>query len=1079
MSKHNHIFNRKLLNRRLQNVPDIEKKLTIIKNWKYSIEHSDLSKTKEEAIQGDFLTAFFTDILGYKKRYGNKLWNITQEQKTIVDGTKADGALGFFTDTIHDIRAVIELKDAKTDLDKKQKGRSSKISPVEQAFSYASKSGKQCNWVIVSNFKEIRLYHSSDQSSYEVFYITDLANKEEFKRFYFLLSYENLLNRETKSIIENLYEQNETEQQLITKKFYSDYKKTRLAIFQHLKENNSTIDELVLFEKTQKLLDRFIFICFCEDNNLLPENIFRRVIQVSKLSFDISETKIWTQLKGLFHSIDKGNKSQNINHYNGGLFKEDKILDQLHIKDNLLSQLEYISDYDFASELDVNILGHIFEQSISDIEEIKAEIRGERIDKKESKRKKDGIYYTPGYVTNYIVSETIGGWLSDKRKELGEENLPDLLEFSNDMKGPEKRKYNSTLKKHKDFWTKYSDILANIKVVDPACGSGAFLNAAFDFLYNEGRKVNEILSQLKGGQTSLFDLDKHILKNNLYGVDLNKESVEITKLSLWLKTANKNDTLTSLDENILCGNSVVSDPTFAKDSAFNWNDSFKEIFENGGFDIVIGNPPYVRQEYLVIFKKFLKQQYKTFSGRADLYVYFFEKSFEILKDGGKMGFICSSKYTKANYGSSLRNYLLGHSAIINFLDFGDLEVFEGITAYPSIIISQKEQQETNRNNNEIRYCLFKELTNNISNYIEENSTSFSQSMLTKDEWVFKQAEYMDLSMYLSEKFNRLDALVGNPKVGCKTARNIAFILNTQEANTLISKDPKNKLIIKPYLFGEDVKQYIVSPKQYIIFPYIEQSGKLELVNIEHFPLIKEHLEHFRKELEGRAIIKDGLKKGTKKWYEYQQINKEFSLEKTYITYPNVSNQNNFAISKGNVIDMTAFYIELQENDFYHLAILNSEILNSLFRSISIERRGGFREYKTQYVGKIPYPNINKEQIDCLTGFAFELQDLNAELNESTNDLTSYLEQTYKIKATNKMNKWYEHSYEEILNELKKRKVKIDATESFDLMKLFNKSKNHINTIQQKIAQKKENTNQIVYEAYGLSKQEIELIQNNQ
>jgi len=680
LKNHYYIFNRKLLEKKLKvfnldQVPSIENIKEIIRNWVFSIENSDLDKTKEESVQGDFLTHFFSNILGYNTRYGNKVWNINQEQKTELDGTKADGALGFFTSDINDIRVVIELKDAKTDLDKKQ-NRANKLSPVEQAFTYASKSGKRCNWVIVSNFKEIRLYHSSTQGEYEKFLITDLIEEETLKLFYFLLNKDNLINRDEDSFIEILYKKNEKEQQNISNMFYRDYKHTRISMFEHMKENNPNIDELVIFEKSQKLMDRFIFVCFCEDTGLLPENIFRKVIQVSKRTFDLTETRIWNQLRGLFHSIDKGNHHQQINKFNGGLFKNDIILDGLIIKDEIFTELEKIANYDFESDLNVNILGHIFEQSISDIEEIKAEIRGEDFDKKKGKRKKEGVYYTPDYITKYIVEEAIGGWLEEQRQELGVNKLPIIPNYNKRMTTAKKSARTRAINKHIRFWETYRDRLSNIKVLDPACGSGAFLNQAFDFLYKEGQKVNDIINELSGGQTSLFDLDKHILKYNLFGVDLNKESVEITKLSLWIKTANKREELTSLDDNIKCGNSLIEKRDYAEEHAFSWEIEFQQIMKNGGFDVVIGNPPYVRHEYFTHIKQYLKENYYIYNGTADIYTYFIEKGIELLKPNGYLSMIFPNKFMRAKYGENLRSYL-GQYEILKMLDFGDLPIFKG------------------------------------------------------------------------------------------------------------------------------------------------------------------------------------------------------------------------------------------------------------------------------------------------------------------------------------------------------------------------------------------------------------------
>ena len=154
-------------------------------------------------------------------------------------------------------------------------------------------------------------------------------------------------------------------------------------------------------------MDRFIFICFCEDCDLLPRNIFQKLIDNAKQSFVFSPNKLWDNLRGLFSSIDKGNPPMKINRYNGGLFKPDPELDCLTIPDEALEKFTQLSTYDFNSDLNVNILGQIFEQSISDVEQIKNEISGEKTEGK-GKQKEDGIYYTPYYVTRYIVEQTVG-----------------------------------------------------------------------------------------------------------------------------------------------------------------------------------------------------------------------------------------------------------------------------------------------------------------------------------------------------------------------------------------------------------------------------------------------------------------------------------------------------------------------------------------------------------------------------------------------------------------------------------------------------------------------------------------------
>ena len=180
------------------------------------------------------------------------------------------------------------------------------------------------------------------------------------------------------------------------------------------------------------------------------------------------------------------------------------------------------------------------------------------------------------------------------------------------------------------FWRTYQDILRKTRVVDPACGSGAFLVATFDFLYEEYTRVNKRIAELRGGTGDIFDLDKEILNNNLYGVDINAESIEITKLSLWLKTAQRGKVLNSLDDNLRVGDSLIQDSNYSY-QAFTWKEAFPEVFADGGFDVVLGNPPYVRQEFISPLKPYLEERYEVYNGVADLYTYFFELGLRNLK----------------------------------------------------------------------------------------------------------------------------------------------------------------------------------------------------------------------------------------------------------------------------------------------------------------------------------------------------------------------------------------------------------------------------------------------------------------
>src|SRR6266567_2529578 len=610
------LFNQKLCRERIarfdfptgEKAAEIEK---IIAGWQYALKDRDLSKTKEKSVQGLFLIKFFEEVLGYASQVtSNEEWNLIQHPASEVDAQEPDGSLGFFTKGEKITKAVIELKDAKTLLDKKQSGREKGYTPIEQAYLYATKFDR-CNWIIVSNFREIRLYHKDrTQDFYEKFDVLELHKPDEFKHFYYTLCKQNLITPKF-SVIDDLAKESTKEDENITLKFYLDYKTARLNLFYHLVEQNSGIEKTLLLEKAQKIIDRLIFILFCEDTGtLLPRNLVKDTYDLGIRSRERSDQRVWREFKSLFMDIDSGRSDidPQINKYNGGLFAQDDVLDSLVIKDAIWKHLVSLNTYDFESELNVNILGHIFEQSISDIESFKAELLGRQAEKDISRRKKEGIFYTPEFITKYLVENAVGRFLAEN---------PHKLE--------------------------------TIKILDPACGSGAFLNQAHSYLMSEykNRFEEKLLAksgtqQLDFSYINLAETNRSILLNHLFGVDLNQESIEITKLSLWLKTASSSEPLQNLDKNIKCGNSIVDDPIYAGSQAFQWEKEFKNVMDTGGFDVIIGNPPYVRQELFREIKPYLESKYTVYSGVSDLYVYFFEKALSLLKEGGYFAFIVSN-----------------------------------------------------------------------------------------------------------------------------------------------------------------------------------------------------------------------------------------------------------------------------------------------------------------------------------------------------------------------------------------------------------------------------------------------------
>ena len=422
---------------------------------------------------------------------------------------------------------------------------------------------------------------------------------------------------------------------------------------------------------------------------MVPPNAISEIIDQWKTLIELDEKKsLYSRFVKFFHHLDVGHKYTKFElpAYNGGLFKKDDVLDNVFIDDEvLLEDALKLSGYDYSTEVDVNILGHIFEHSISEIEEITAELEGTEKDTSKSKRKKEGVFYTPKYITKYIVENTIGELCNAKKKELNLDEIDEeILENSRTAKGKLTKKAETLFNNLQS----YREYILSLKILDPACGSGAFLNQALDFLIEEHKWIDEQRSRLLKESLLIVEYQKNILEQNLYGVDINEEAVEIAKLSLWLRTARKGRKLSDLSKNIKCGNSLIDNPEVAGDKAFNWENEFPDIMKNGGFDVVIGNPPYVSAKHIKQYSEFFLLNYKSHDNGADLYCYFYEKALSLLKELGEMGFISSNKFFRANYGKGLRS-VLNKNQIRKILDFGELPIFQDASTFPAIILIRK------------------------------------------------------------------------------------------------------------------------------------------------------------------------------------------------------------------------------------------------------------------------------------------------------------------------------------------------------------------------------------------------------
>ena len=1023
----NNLFNQKLLIQKAQeeiNLNDYSEKRKILNNWINSLEKGILAKSKEEEFQGEFLNDIFSLILGaVNKSSGKDEWNLQRESKTKIDGQKADGVIGFFdVNGKDDVRAVIELKGPTISLDQRQKRSGDTRTPVEQAFNYAPKYGKNCQWVIVSNYKEIRLYRSNDMTEYEVFFLENLKDDLEFQKFIYILSFDALVgtaNKKAKALeLSEEYQKNQIE---IEKKFYNEYRNIRLHIFENMKENNPETDENTLLEKVQKLLDRFLFICFCEDKGLLEKDFFNTILKKGK---DFGS--IFDIFKVFCNWINLGNPKENISHFNGGLFKNDDVLNILNIDDKVFEELKKISDYDFDSDLNVNILGHIFEQSISDIEELKKSISGEEFDLKKSKRKKDGIFYTPQYITKYIVENSIKNWLDDKRKELGEDDLP-ILNEKDYIFDIAKKNYTKNYRKHIEFWQQYREAVRNIKIIDPACGSGAFLITAFEFLLNYNKYLDDKIFDLVGTSDLFSDRTKEILQNNIFGVDLNKESVEITKLSLWLKTADKNKTLASLENNIKCGNSLIDDPEIAGNLAFNWEKEFPEIFANGGFDIVVGNPPYgvnfddKTKKYLLEFDKLVPDY--------EIYIYFISLYRKILKNNGYLSYIFPNTFLSTLFGKKYRENLFNTITVKEIIDLSNDNTFVDASVR-TIIFSFKNILENSdikflKTRDKTFYSFKDYLKNEVMENIENIASLFFQNkkekeIISKIKNNQKLADFFEVSQGLIP----YDKYRGHDE----------YTIKNRIWHSNVKKDETYKKEIK----GEDVKQYLLN-----------WNNELWISYGEWLAAPRERKFFVNKRILIREITKDKL----------------FACytEEEFYNTPSLIN----VINEKDILELK-----------YILTIVNSKLLGWYHNKTSPKaNKGLFPKILVNDVRNLPLVNIPLEKQQPFIEKADKMLSLNKELQDLSQKFQRMLLRKFDLeKLSTKLQEWYLLDFSDFIKELKRLKVKLSLSQESEWEEYFLEEKLKAVAIDSEIKATDKEIDSMVYRLYDLTDEEIKIIE---
>ncbi|MEI6376357.1 MAG: Eco57I restriction-modification methylase domain-containing protein [Chthoniobacterales bacterium] len=735
----------------------------------------------------------------------------------------------------------------------------------------------------------------------------------------------------------------------VDEEFLATIEEWRADLARNLAIRNTLLTQRELNFSVQRVIDRIIFLRICEDRGIEDYGRLRLATE--------EKGAIYPRLVQLFKQADE--------RYNSGLFHfneekgrneaPDSLTPELEVDDSTLKKiirgLYYPeSPYEFRV-LSADILGSVYEQFLGKVIRL-TESHQAKIEEKPEVKKAGGVYYTPTYIVDYIVKQTVGPLLEGK--------TPKQIE--------------------------------KVHILDPACGSGSFLIGAYQFLldwyqryYTENKpeilakgKTPQIVASPGGGYELTIPERKRILTTHLYGVDLDSQAVEVTKLSLLLKvlegeTAQRlqreliqERVLPDLDDNIKCGNSLIASDYYTQPglpamdtedhlriNVFDWDgkDGFPEIMKSGGFDAVIGNPPYVRQESLKETKGYVQSRYEAYDGVADLYAYFMEKSVKMLRQGGLFSIIVSNGFLRTNFAAPLRRTLKKYAAVRRLVDFGGLPVFSTAKdTYVCIPLLERGGKQA-----AVEICKIPALDlPDMTQYVTEHRYLIPDDRLTEEAWSLQSDAEASLFSKIMQRGQPLGEYVGGKIFyGIKTGLNEAFVIDSKTRDELIHRDPKSAELIKPLRGGENIRRYEVRASQdWIIFA---RRG----VAIDSYPAIKEHLSVWKSELAPRnhPEMTKGRKPGRYEWYEIQDDVAYYSVfDGPKIIFPDICKGPRFYLDdSGSYIANTAYCLGTE--DRYLLGFLNSRLFWFAIANISIPfgvRAGQFR-YRLiyQYMEKVP------------------------------------------------------------------------------------------------------------------------------
>lgn len=927
----------------MENLPD--ELVQLIDRFKEHLEQYKGVSYDEANTRTDFIDPLF-ELLGWDvantASYAEQYREVIREDKVSIEGgTKAPD----YCFRIGGVRKFfVEAKKPSVDL-------RNDPSPAYQLRRYAYSAKLPLS--ILTDFQEFAVYDTrikpdpTDGSSVariQYFTFEDYPEKLAFLTGTF--SREAILHGAFDKYVEDTRSKRGTSE--VDKEFLNLIDQWREKLARNIALRNRELPLHQLNFAVQKTIDRIVFLRIAEDRGI---DIYGTLHSL------LNGTNQYTRLLQLFTQADA--------RYNGGLFNfaEDTLTPGLTVDDNIIKDIVRSvyypqSPYEF-SVLDVAILGNIYEQFLGKTIRLTTEHRV-KVEEKPEVKKAGGVYYTPRDIVEYIVDHTVG--------EALKETTPAKVE--------------------------------QLRILDPACGSGSFLLGAYDKLLSwhldwyaqdtncaKALKDHRITEPRARDYRLTIDEKRRILTNNIYGVDIDDQAVEIAKLSLTLRLlegetsetaelftrGGRQRLLPKLETNIKCGNSLIG-PDFYSDAdeslfvdeetryrinAFDWKGSsgFKQVFDtHGGFDVVLGNPPYVRQEGLgPLVKAYLKQHYSAFHGVADLYVYFIERGMTRLRPGGVLGIIVANKWLRSNYGQPLRHWLKQYD-VQEITDFGDLPVFQGITTYPCILRVKSQEHTATFAATHVASLSY----SSLNDYVREHATVLPQSALQDEQWSMSSEHTQEVLSKIDHAAVPLSSMPGLRILrGILTGLNEAFVIDSKIRAALIAEDRRSNELIKPFVVGRDIKRYKPLPQERFLITIPRGWTRSKAGNAKDkwawleaaYPAIAAHLKPFAAKAEKRGD------KG-EYWWELRACSYYDAFGKPKIMLPDISAKCNFTfdMTGGIYCANTAYLIE--SDDHYLLGILNSSLMTFVIRQHSMSYRGGYIRFFTQFVEKLPIRTID-------------------------------------------------------------------------------------------------------------------------